>query len=142
MNVSFTVTLSAGLVSKTNTDGRNTFTNMVAFGYRQLPVFLKPKQLNNKDSVTELVFAHKANTIKDAKGAVVDNDTGHRSKVDYRAAGTNAYDSGRISRGLWDEGGKWPVEIPFSKFVGIVSKTMVKGSKRVGFMECLLPSMK
>ena len=125
-----------GLVSKTNTDGRTAFTNMVAFGYRQLPVFLKPKQLNNKDSVSELVFAHKTTTIKDGKGATIDNDTGHRSKVDYRAAGTNAYDSGRLSRGLWDEGGKWDVETPFSKFIAIVSKTMVKGIKRVGFMEC------
>lgn len=125
-----------GLVSKTNTDGRTAFTNMVAFGYRQLPVFLKPKQLNNKDSVSELVFAHKATTVKDGKGATIDNDTGHRSKVDYRAASVNAYDSGRLSRGLWDEGGKWDVETPFSKFIAIVSKTMVKGVKRVGFMEC------
>lgn len=125
-----------GLVSKSNTDGRTAFTNMVAFGYRQLPVFLKPKQLNNKDSVTELVFAHKTTTIKDGKGATIDNDTGHRSKVDYRAGSINAYDSGRLSRGCWDEGGKWDSETPFSKFIAIVSKTMVKGAKRVGFMEC------
>lgn len=125
-----------GLVSKSNTDGRTAFTNMVAFGYRQLPVFLKPKQLNNKDSVTELVFAHKTTTVKDGKGATIDNDTGHRSKVDYRAGSINAYDSGRLSRGCWDEGGKWDAETPFSKFIAIVSKTMVKGAKRVGFMEC------
>ena len=125
-----------GLVSKTNVDGRTAFTNMVAFGYRQLPVFLKPKQLNNKDSVTELVFAHKTTTIKGGTGATIDNDTGHRSKVDYRAGSINAYDSGRLSRGLWDEGGKWDSETPFSKFIAIVSKTMVKGAKRVGFMEC------
>lgn len=132
----FYVNSICGLLSKSNTDGRTAFTNMVAFGYRQLPVFLKPKQLNNKDSVTELVFAHKSTTIKDGIGAVIDTDTGHRSKVDYRAAGLNAYDSGRLSRGLWDEGGKWAKEIPFSKFIAIVSKTMVKGAKRVGFMEC------
>lgn len=125
-----------GLVSKSNVDGRTAFTNMVAFGYRQLPVFLKPKQLNNKDSVTELVFAHKTTTVKDGKGATIDNDTGHRSKVDYRAGSINAYDSGRLSRGCWDEGGKWDSETPFSKFIAIVSKTMVKGAKRVGFMEC------
>ncbi len=125
-----------GLVSKTNTDGRTAFTNMVAFGYRQLPVFLKPKQLNNKDSVTELVFAHKSTTVKSGVGATIDNDTGHRSKIDYRAGSVNAYDSGRLSRGLWDEGGKWDSETPFSKFISIVSKTMVKGAKRVGFMEC------
>lgn len=124
-----------GLVSKTEKDSKTTFTNMVAFGYRQLPVFLKPKQLNNKDSVSELIFAHKSSSIKDGVGSVMDNDTGHRSKVDYRAPAINAYDSGRMSRILVDEGGKWPKDVPFSKYIAIVSKTLVKGAKRVGFME-------
>lgn len=125
-----------GLVSKTLQDGKKTFTNMVAFGYRQLPVFLKPKQLNNKDSVSELIFAHKSVTTKDGRGQTIDTDTGHRSSVDFRAPGKNTYDSGRLSRGLFDEGGKWEKENPFSEFLAVVSKTMVKGAKRVGFMEC------
>ncbi len=127
-----------GLTSKTQTDAKAAFTNMIAFGYRQLPVFLKPKQLNNKDSVTELVFAHKSVDVKGGKGSVIDNDTGHRSKIDYRAPGKNAYDSGRLSRLLADEMGKWPVEVPASEFLSIVQKTMVQGAKRVGF--CELPS--
>jgi hypothetical protein len=125
-----------GLTSKTQTDAKNAFTNMVAFGYRQLPIFLKPKQLNNKDSVSELVFAHKSVTVKGAKGSTIDNDTGHRSKVDYRAPGKNAYDSGRLSRLLADELGKFPPEIPASEFISIVSKTLVQGARKVGFMEC------
>lgn len=125
-----------GLTSKSQTDAKTAFTGMVSFGYRQLPVFLKPKQLNNKDSVTEFVFAHKSVSNKDGRGKVIDSDTGHRSKIDYRAPGVNAYDSGRLSRGLFDEGGKWEPQNPFAKFISIVSKTMVKGGKRVGFMEC------
>lgn len=127
-----------GLTSKTEKDAKTAFTSMVAFGYRQLPVFLKPQQLNNKDSVTELVFAHKSVDVKGAKGSVIDTDTGHRSKIDYRAPGKNAYDSGRLSRLLADEMGKWAVENPASEFLAIVSKTMVQGTKRVGF--CELPS--
>lgn len=127
-----------GLTSKTQTDAKAAFTNMVSFGYRQLPVFLKPKQLNNKDSVTELVFAHKSSNLKGEFGSAIDTDTGHRSKIDYRAPSKNAYDSGRLSRLLADEMGKWPVEVPASEFLAIVSKTMVKGAKRVGF--CELPS--
>jgi len=127
---------NCGLTSKTEKDAKTAFTNMVAFGYRQLPVFLKPKQLNNKDSVTELVFAHKSVTVKGGKGSSIDNDTGHRSKVDYRAPGKNAYDSGRLTRGLFDEGGKFPLDVPFSEFLSIVSKTLVKGVKKVGFVEC------
>jgi len=127
-----------GLTSKSEKDAKTAFTTMVAFGYRQLPVFLKPKQLNNKDSVTELVFAHKSVDVRGATGSVIDNDTGHRSKVDFRAPGKNAYDSGRLSRLLADEMGKWSVENPASEFLAIVSKTMIQGVKRVGF--CELPS--
>jgi len=125
-----------GLTSKTQVDAKAAFTNMVSFGYRQLPVFLKPKQLNNKDSVSELVFAHKSVEVRGAKGSIVDTDTGHRSRIDYRAPSLNSYDSGRLSRGLFDEGGKWAKENPFSTFISIVSKTLVKGAKRVGFIEC------
>jgi hypothetical protein len=120
---------NCGLVSKTNTDSRETFIEMVAFGYNQLPIFLKPRQLNRADSITELVFAAKIN-----KGEV--GNKGMRSKVSYRAPVENAYDRGRVSRGLWDEGGKWPLDVKFSKFISKVTKTMVKGAKRVGFAEC------
>lgn len=125
-----------GLTSKTQVDAKSAFTNMVSFGYRQLPVFLKPKQLNNKDSVTELVFAHKTVDIKGGVGGVLDNDTGHRSRVDYRAPSPNVYDGSRCSRLLLDEGAKWSKENPFSTIVSIVSKTLVKGVKKVGFLEC------
>jgi len=121
---------NCGLVSKTLQDSRDTFTDMVAFGYNQLPVFLKPKQLNKPDSVSELVF-----DVKPEKG-VVKNTKGHRSKVNFRAPVENAYDRGRMSWVLGDEGGKWPNEVKFSKFISKVSKTMVKGAKRVGFAEC------
>lgn len=127
---------NCGLTSKTAMDAGTAFTNMVSFGYRQLPVFLKPKQINNKDSVTKLVFAHKSMDIKEGKGNAIDNDKGHRSSIDFRAPSPNVYDSGRLSRGLFDEGGKW--EIDFSNFISKVSKTLVKGAKKVGFME--LPS--
>lgn len=119
---------NCGLVSKTQIDSRDTFTDMAAFGYQQLPIFLKPRQLNREGSVTELVFAAKI----DKKNT---SSKGLRSKINYRAPVLNAYDRGRMSRILADEGGKWPLDIPFSKFVAIVSKTLVKGAKRVGFME-------
>jgi len=50
---------NCGLVSKTQIDSRDTFTDMAAFGYQQLPIFLKPRQLNREGSVTELVFVAK-----------------------------------------------------------------------------------
>lgn len=125
-----------GLTSKTQIDAKSAFTNMVSFGYRQLPVFLKPKQLNNKDSVSELVFAHKTVEVKGGKGNAIDTDTGHRSRIDYRAPSLNVFDSGRMTRILIDEGAKLSKEVPFSTLISIVSKTLVKGIKRVGFLEC------
>lgn len=119
---------NCGLVSKTQIDSRDTFTDMAAFGYQQLPVFLKPRQLNREGSVTELVFAAKIDKKNTAS-------KGLRSKINYRAPVLNAYDRGRMSRILLDEFGKLPMDVPASKFFTIISKTLVKGAKRVGFVE-------
>lgn len=124
-----------GLVSKTKEDSKTAFTDMVAFGYRQLPVFLKPAQTNREDSVTELVFAHKSQSAKDSVVSAIKDEEGHRSRVNFRAPVLNAYDSGRMSRILLDETGKYPIEVPASKLLSIVSKTLLKGVKRVGFAE-------
>jgi hypothetical protein len=121
---------NCGLVSKEEKDSRETFLEMVSFGYQQLPPFLKPRQLNRADSVTEFIFAGKAEKGK------VSGKRGNKSKLNYRTPKENAYDRGRMSRVLGDEGGKWPVDIKFSKFISKVTKTLIKGAKRVGFMEC------
>lgn len=126
---------NCGLVSKTNEDGRATFTEMVAYGYRQLPAFLKPKQLNREDTVTELVFAQKAASVKEGYAEAQKEDEGNRSKINYRAPALNAYDRGRMSRILIDEAGKWPIDVPASQAFAIIAKTLVKGVKRVGFVE-------
>lgn len=120
---------NCGLVSKEEKDSRETFLEMVSFGYQQLPPFLKPRQLNRADSVTELVFAGRAE-----KGET--SIKGNRSKINYRSPKENAYDRGRMSRVLGDEGGKWPNDQKFTKFISKVAKTLIKGAKRVGFMEC------
>ena len=117
---------NSGLVSKSDKDGRETFTEMVAKGYRELPFFLKPKQLNRENSVTELVFEYLTSDPKEKSA---------RSKVNYRAPVLNAYDRGRLSRVLLDEFGKLEADIPASVLFAILKKTLVKGVKRVGFAE-------
>lgn len=117
---------NSGLVSKSEKDSKETFTEMVAHGYRQLPFFLKPIQLNREDSVTELVFEYLSSDPKE-KAA--------RSKTNYRAPVLNAYDRGRLSRVLLDEFGKLEADIPASVLFAILKKTLVKGVKRVGFAE-------
>lgn len=126
---------NCGLLSKTKDDSKATFTEMVTAAYRLLPVFLKPKQVNKEDSVTELVFAHKSQTVKAGLAAGAKEEEGHNSKINYKAPVLNAYDRGRMSYVLGDEFGKLPEDVPASKLLAIISKTLVKGVKRVGWID-------
>jgi hypothetical protein len=114
---------NCGIISKTRDDSKATFTEMITNAYQQLPVYLKPRLLGKEETVTELLLAH-------AKGGI--------SKINYKAPVLNAYDRGRMSYVLMDEGGKYPKETPASKLLAIISKTLVKGVKRVGWID--LPS--
>lgn len=130
---------NCGLISKTKDDSKATFTEMVSNAYQQLPIYLKPRQVNKEDSVTELVFAHKADTT--VKGKVIESakrKKGNNSKINYKAPVLNAYDRGRMSYVLGDEFGKLPKDVPAAQLLAIISKTLVKGVKRVGWID--LPS--
>lgn len=129
---------NCGLISKTKDDSKDTFTQMITAAYRQLPVFLKPKQVNKEDSVTELVFAHKSQNTKEGLADAQKLEDGHNSRINYKAPVLNAYDRGRMSYVLGDEFGKLPQDVPASRLLSIISKTLVKGVKRVGWID--LPS--
>lgn len=129
---------NCGLISKTKDDSKATFTEMITAAYRLLPTFLKPKQVNKEDSVTELVFAGKSQSVKAGVAAGAKEEEGHNSKINYKAPVLNAYDRGRMSYVLGDEFGKLPQETPASKLLAIISKTLTKGVKRVGWID--LPS--
>ena len=126
---------NCGLVSKSRDDSRDTFTEMISFGYRQLPPFLKPKQLNKEDSVSELVFAQKTANIKEGVASATRSEEGHRSKITYKAPVLNVYDRARLSRVLLDEFGKLEKDVPASQLFAVISKTLIKGVKRLGFIE-------
>jgi hypothetical protein len=81
------------------------------------------------------VFAQKASNVKEGVAETQKEDEGNRSKINYRAPVLNAYDRGRMSRLLLDEFGKLEKEIQASQLFAIISKTLVKGVKRVGFVE-------
>jgi hypothetical protein len=129
---------NCGLISKTKDDSKATFTEMITNAYQQLPVYLKPKLVSKEDSVTELIFSTKSQSIKGGVASAKNTDKGHNSKINYKAPVLNAYDRGRMSYVLLDEAGKLPKETPASKLLAIISKTLVKGVKRVGWIE--LPS--
>jgi hypothetical protein len=111
---------NCGLLSKTRDDSKATFTEMVTNAYQLLPPFFKPRLQGREESVTELVLLH---------------DKGALSKINYKAPVLNAYDRGRMSYVLLDEGGKYPLDVPTSRLIAIISKTLSKGVKRVGWLD-------
>ena len=111
---------NCGLLSKTRDDSKATFTEMVSNAYQLLPPFFKQQLQGKEDSVTELVLLH---------------DKGANSKISYKAPVLNAYDRGRMSYVLVDEGGKYPLDVPVSRLIAIISKTLTKGVKRVGWID-------
>ena len=126
---------NCGLISKTKEDSQDTFTQMITAAYRELPVFLKPKQVNKEDSVTKLVFAHKSQNIREGTAFAIKKNEGNNSTINFKAPVLNAYDRGRMSYVLGDEFGKYPKDVPANQLLNIISKTLVKGVKRVGWID-------
>ena len=130
-----------GIVSKGLTDAKTAFINMIRPAFQQLPVYLKP-QTEDEESKSELYMVRKKrSSLKKRtkkKGQVKDDDLGLGSKIDYRATALNSYDSGRLTKVLVEEGGKWPAEVPVDEYWDIVRQTLKQGARKVGF--ALLPS--
>lgn len=129
-----------GIVSKTGKDASDAFIYMVMNGYRNLPIFLKPR-VEDEETKTELVFKKKKDkrkVVQRQKGKIFDDDIGMESKINFKNTALNSYDSGRISALLMDEAGKWPKEVPVNQYWPIVKKTLMRGAIKVGF--CLIPS--
>lgn len=132
---------NCGIVSKTgNPDARDVFQKMVVWGYKNLPVFLKPS-VEDETSKTTLIFSPPKRKTKGnarTKGQIFDDDMGLESVIDYRSTALNSYDSGRVTLLLLDEGGKWPKDVPINKYWPIVKKTLMRGMIKVGF--AVIPS--
>lgn len=129
-----------GIMSKTGKDASDAFVYMVMNGYRNLPIFFKPRA-EDEETKTELVFRKKKDrTRKKGRdvGKVFDDDIGLESKINFKNTALNSYDSGRITALLLDEAGKFPKDVPVNQYWPIVRKTMMRGAIKVGF--CLIPS--
>ncbi len=130
---------NCGIISKTGKDASDAFQFMVVNGYRNLPIYLKPR-VEDENPKTELIFKKpkaKGKVVR-VRGQVYDPDIGMESKINWKNTVINSYDSGRLSLLLLDEGGKFPTEVPINQYWAIVKKTMVKGASKVGF--ALIPS--
>jgi hypothetical protein len=117
---------------------------MVKNGFEQMPIFLKPTNIEDADSQMQLVFrapkVRSARKIKEqrGKGSVYDGDKGIGSRIDWRNTELNSYDSGRLTEVLVDEGGKNPPDVPINEYWPIIRQTLRQGGRKVGF--ALMPS--
>lgn len=133
---------NCGIISKTGKDAKKVFLGMIRPGYKGLPIYLKPP-CEDEESKTELSFQRRKQSAakksrKRRKGQLFDDDYGMGSYIDFLTTELNSYDSGRQTKPLIDEGGKWPVDVPIDEYWPIIKKTLAIGARRVGF--ALLPS--
>lgn len=83
------------------------------------------------DSASENFLRFVEPVEKKRKGVPIKR-TGLNSFIDYQATTLNAYDSGRLSYGLFDEFGKWE-KVDINRYWAKVKSTLTVGSRKVGF---------
>lgn len=127
-----------GNISKTGKDVEDLFVNMIVFGFRALPVFLKPRYDGTEDPRRKLVLVKPVSKKQQVNLKGYSNKReGLNSFIDFRNTALNSYDSGRLTFILIDESGKL-TDMDISNYWQIVSQTLLQGAKKVGF--ALMPT--
>jgi hypothetical protein len=122
-----------GNISKTGKDAEDIFVNMIVYGFRALPIFLKPRYDGTEDPKRKLTLVKPVSKKQQVNLKGYSNKReGLNSSIDWRNLALNSYDSGRITFILIDETGKWE-EIDINAYWLIVSQTLTQGAKKVGF---------
>lgn len=119
-----------GIVSNKGKNANKAFQRVVK-SMGNLPVFLKPTQEGNTAPKQVLSLKEQAQRITKTKkqGA---GQKGLNNELSWENTDLNSYDSYALKGLLLDEVGKYPKEVPFSKYLAIVTKCLKKGSKVVG----------
>jgi hypothetical protein len=116
-----------GSISFTEDAGKNNFSKMFMRGFRaMLPCFVR-----DSDSKSETFVRFVKPVEKEKKGHQKKRE-GLNSYVDTLSNSINAYDSGRLSFGLFDESGKYH-KMNINTYWSKVSPTLKIGREKVGF---------
>lgn len=113
-----------GLVSKTGKDSKDVFDRLVT-AFKRLPPFFKPKTDGTSSPKTELILREPTRKLK--TGEKVSTDTGMNTIISHYNTALNSMDGMRMFRALLDETSKFPREVPFDKYWGIVRTSFIKG---------------
>jgi hypothetical protein len=117
-----------GIVSKKGDDSKKIFNRLIK-GFKRLPCFFQPLWDGTNTPKKELILD--VPTKRRAKNEVISND-GLGSSVSWHNTEINAMDGDAIFRSLLDESGKYPPDVPFDKYWGIVKTSHTKGIRITG----------
>lgn len=121
-----------GIISKTGEDASNAF-GFVTNAFQALPVFLKPQMEGNESPKKVLSLKKQASRItKGQKSSGLKE--GLNNKLSWKATNVNSFDGGAYEEILVDESGKFPKEVPITKYLQVVTKCVKKGARVTGYL--------
>lgn len=119
-----------GIVSNKGNNASKAFQRVVK-SMGNLPVFLRPTQEGNTAPKKVLSLKEQAQRItKTNKHGNAQG--GLNNELSWESTDLNSYDSYALKALLLDEIGKYPTEVPVSKYLAIVSKCLKRGARVTG----------
>lgn len=98
--------VSAGLISKTNEDGRRVFQEMIVNAFNALPSFIKPRTSGNDRAAKELVMLKQAERMTKDKQVAASGFRGLNNRITFKSTQLTSFDGYRLRVLFIDEGGK------------------------------------
>lgn len=118
-----------GMISKKGGDAKKLFKRLVT-AFKRLPAFFQPEVDGNTTPKTELVFSEASKKRKAGEG--INAGEGLDTVISWANTEGNAFDGDKMFRVSADECGKWPPDVPFSQYWGVVKTCLRLGSRVVG----------
>lgn len=119
-----------GIISKTGADAEGAF-GILVNAFQSLKPYLKP-QVEGNDAPKKVLSMKKQSSRIKKDQKVTGAREGLNNKVLWRPTALNTFDSGAYEDILVDESGKFPKDVPISKYIQIVTKCVKKGAKITG----------
>lgn len=118
-----------GMISKKGADAKKLFKRLVT-AFKRLPPFFQPEVDGNTTPKTELVFSEASKKRKAGEG--ISAGEGLDTVISWANTEGNAFDGDKMFRVSADECGKWPKDVPFSQYWGVVKTCLRLGSRIIG----------
>lgn len=118
-----------GMISKKGADAKKLFKRLVT-AFKRLPPFFQPEVDGNTTPKTELIFSETSKKRK--TGEKITAGEGLDTVISWANTEGNAFDGDKMFRVSVDECAKWPKDVPFSQYWGVVKTCLRLGSRIIG----------